>query len=245
MNASKLANTNVMVVGGAGFVGSNLVKRLLELGVNQVHVVDNLLSAEKINVPDHPAVRFSETSITDDALLASLQDEYDYVFHLATYHGNQSSIHDPLADHENNTLTTLKLYERLKHFKRLKKVVYSAAGCSIAEKTFDDAKATEETDIVSLHNNDSPYSMSKIFGEFYSVYYHKQHQLPTVRARFQNVYGPGKSWARAAGAARPPRCGATSRRPSSTRRSRGCPCRWRMAAWPRATSFSSRTWPTA
>ena len=110
MNASKLANTNVMVVGGAGFVGSNLVKRLLELGVNQVHVVDNLLSAEKINVPDHPAVRFSETSITDDALLASLQDEYDYVFHLATYHGNQSSIHDPLADHENNTLTTLKLY---------------------------------------------------------------------------------------------------------------------------------------
>ncbi|AUL13499.1 SDR family oxidoreductase [Bordetella bronchiseptica] len=192
MNASKLANTNVMVVGGAGFVGSNLVKRLLELGVNQVHVVDNLLSAEKINVPDHPAVRFSETSITDDALLASLQDEYDYVFHLATYHGNQSSIHDPLADHENNTLTTLKLYERLKHFKRLKKVVYSAAGCSIAEKTFDDAKATEETDIVSLHNNDSPYSMSKIFGEFYSVYYHKQHQLPTVRARFQNVYGPGE-----------------------------------------------------
>ena len=192
MNASKLANSNVLVVGGAGFVGSNLVKRLLELNVSLVHVVDNLLSAEKINVPDHPAVRFSAVSITDDALLASLKDEYDYVFHLSTYHGNQSSIHDPLADHENNTLTTLKLYERLKGFKRLKKVVYSAAGCSIAEKTFDDAKATEETDIVSLHNNDSPYSMSKIFGEFYSVYYHKQHQLPTVRARFQNVYGPGE-----------------------------------------------------
>ncbi|MEN5396097.1 NAD-dependent epimerase/dehydratase family protein [Achromobacter xylosoxidans] len=192
MNASKLANSNVLVVGGAGFVGSNLVKRLLELNVGLVHVVDNLLSAEKVNVPDHPAVRFSHASITDDALLASLKDEYDYVFHLSTYHGNQSSIHDPLADHENNTLTTLKLYERLKGFKRLKKVVYSAAGCSIAEKTFDDAKATEETDIVSLHNNDSPYSMSKIFGEFYSVYYHKQHQLPTVRARFQNVYGPGE-----------------------------------------------------
>lgn len=192
MNASKLANSNVLVVGGAGFVGSNLVKRLLELNVSLVHVVDNLLSAEKVNVPDHPAVRFSHASITDDALLASLKDEYDYVFHLSTYHGNQSSIHDPLADHENNTLTTLKLYERLKGFKRLKKVVYSAAGCSIAEKTFDDAKATEETDIVSLHNNDSPYSMSKIFGEFYSVYYHKQHQLPTVRARFQNVYGPGE-----------------------------------------------------
>jgi nucleoside-diphosphate-sugar epimerase len=68
--------------------------------------------------------------------------------------------------------------------------VYSGAGCALAEKTFGDAHATEESDLVSLHNNDSPYSMSKIFGEFYSVYYHKQHALPTVRARFQNVYGP-------------------------------------------------------
>ena len=184
------AGCNVLVTGGAGFVGSNLVRHLLGAGAARVHIVDNLLSAERNNVPDDPRVAFSETSITDDALLASLKDEYDYVFHLSTYHGNQSSIHDPLADHENNTLTTLKLYERLKGLKRLKKVVYSAAGCALAEKTFGEAHATEESDIVSLHNNDSPYSMSKIFGEFYSVYYHKQHALPTVRARFQNVYGP-------------------------------------------------------
>jgi UDP-glucose 4-epimerase len=142
-------------------------------------------------VPADARVRFSEASIADEKLLAGLADEYDYVFHLSTYHGNQSSIHDPLADHEHNTLTTLRLYERLKGFKRLKKVVYSAAGCSVAEKTFDTAQATEETDVVSLWM-DSPYSMSKVFGEFYSTYYFKQHALPTVRARFQNVYGPGE-----------------------------------------------------
>ena len=181
----------ILVTGGAGFVGSNLVRRLLDLNAAKVHVVDNLLSAERINVPDDPRVVFSEASITDDGLLASLQDEYDYVFHLCTYHGNQSSIHDPLADHENNTLTTLKLYERLKDFKRLQKIVYSSAGCSVAVKTFDTASATEETDIVAL-KQDSPYSMSKIFGEFYSVYYFNRHRLPTVRARFQNVYGPGE-----------------------------------------------------
>jgi nucleoside-diphosphate-sugar epimerase len=110
---------------------------------------------------------------------------------LATYHGNQSSIHDPIADHENNTLTTLKLYETIRKFSRLKKVVYSSAGCSVAEKTFADARATEETDLVAIWQ-DSPYSMSKIFGEFYSAYYFKQHGLPVVRARFQNVYGPGE-----------------------------------------------------
>lgn len=192
MNQSDFKDASILVTGGAGFVGSNLVRHVLAQGASHVHVVDNLLSAERVNVPEDPRVKFSETSITDDALLATLRDEYDYVFHLATYHGNQSSIHDPLADHANNTLTTLKLYERIKGFGRVKKVVYSAAGCALAEKTFGEAHATEESDLVSLHNNDSPYSMSKIFGEFYSVYYHKQHRLPTVRARFQNVYGLGE-----------------------------------------------------
>lgn len=181
----------MLVVGGAGFVGSNLVRTLLANHVSAVHVIDNLLSAERTNLPDDPRLTFTEASITDDATLAALEDRYDVVFHLATYHGNQSSIHDPLADHENNTLTTLKLYERLKQFRRLEKVVYSSAGCSVAEKTFGEASATEETDLVGLVQ-DSPYSMSKIFGEFYSMYYFRQHRLPAVRARFQNVYGPGE-----------------------------------------------------
>jgi nucleoside-diphosphate-sugar epimerase len=180
----------VLVTGGAGFVGSNLVDLLLGRNAAHVHIVDNLLSAVRDNIPQDSRIRFTEGSIADDTVLQALRDEYDYVFHLSTYHGNQSSIHDPLADHANNTLTTLKLYERIKGFRRLKKVVYSGAGCALAEKTFGTASATEESDVVSLHNNDSPYSMSKIFGEFYSVYYHKQHALPAVRARFQNVYGP-------------------------------------------------------
>ena len=116
-------NQNILVVGGAGFVGSNLVRMLLKSSPNKVVIVDNLLSAERSNVPPDPSVTLVEGSITDDRILASLKDDFDYVFHLATYHGNQSSIHDPLADHENNTLTTLKLLERIKGFKRIKKVV--------------------------------------------------------------------------------------------------------------------------
>jgi nucleoside-diphosphate-sugar epimerase len=182
----------ILVVGGAGFVGSNLVKALIGLSNPvQVVIVDNLLSAEKFNVPLDERVISIEGSITHDAILAQIDDRFDYIFHLATYHGNQSSIHDPLADHENNTLPTLKLMNHVKNYRNLKKVVYSSAGCSVAEKTFDLAKPTTEDAPLSLVQ-DSPYSISKVIGEFYSVYFHRQHALPTVRARFQNVYGPGE-----------------------------------------------------
>lgn len=181
--------STVLVTGGAGFVGSNLVLRLLADGAERVVIVDNLLSAVAENVPRDARVTFLRGSIADDAVLAQLDDTFDYIFHLSTYHGNQSSIHDPIADHDNNLLTTLKLCERVKGFRRLRTLVYAGAGCAVAEKTFDDPTPTSEDAPVSLRM-DSPYSISKIVGEFYMNYYHERHGLPTVRARFQNVYGP-------------------------------------------------------
>ena len=186
-------NKKIIVVGGAGFVGSNLVKMILNSNKeSKVVAIDNLMSAEKENLPlENPNLTFIQGSITDQNVLDQIKDDVNYIFHLATYHGNQSSIHDPLADHANNTYTTLRLMDWVKNFKNLKKLVYSSAGCSVAEKTFDEAKATTEQEFTNI-KHDSPYSISKIIGEFYSVYYFNQHQLPTVRARFQNVYGPGE-----------------------------------------------------
>ncbi len=189
---AQFENANILIVGGAGFVGSNLARYILQNSENvHVHIIDNLLSAERFNVPKDPRIEFTLGSISDDNIVNKLQDRYHYIFHLATYHGNQSSIFDPLADHDNNTITTLKLFERIKDFKNLKQVVYSSAGCAVAKKTFDDAIATIEEEFVNL-DMDSPYSISKIIGEFYSKYYFKQHGLKVVRTRFQNVYGPGE-----------------------------------------------------
>src|SRR5215475_10213019 len=137
MGSQTFCGAKILVVGGAGFVGSNLVRLLREQKPARVIIVDNLLSADISNVPEGDDVDFRLGSIADDAILADLPSDLDYVFHLACYHGNQSSIADPLADHANNTLTTLKLFERLKELPALRKVVYAAAGCAVAEKTFD------------------------------------------------------------------------------------------------------------
>jgi len=177
------------VVGGAGFVGSNLVLKLLDEDPQEIIVVDNLLSSEADNVPSSEKVSFVCGSINQEEILRNLPEDLDYAFHLACFHGNQSSIADPFADHENNTLTSLKIFERLSRLKNLSKVVYAAAGCAVAEKTYDDAKPTTEDAPVSLFH-DSPYSISKLIGEMYGNYFWSRFGLPIVKARFQNVYGP-------------------------------------------------------
>lgn len=183
-------NNKLLIVGGAGFVGSNLCHLILaEYDPKEIWIVDNLLSSEIANVAIDPRVRFVFGSITEDRILRQLPADLEFVFHLSCYHGNQSSIANPLADHNNNTLTSLKLFDALKDFRKLKKVVYAAAGCAVAEKTYDEATATPEDAPVSLFH-DSPYSISKLIGEMYGNYYFQSHGLPFVKARFQNVYGP-------------------------------------------------------
>lgn len=186
---STFRDKNILVVGGAGFVGSNLIHLLLEENPKKILIVDNLLSSDISNVPKDEKVEFIFSSITKDKVLRELPEDLDYVFHLACYHGNQSSISDPIADHENNTLTTLKLFERLKSIKTIKKVVYAAAACAVADKTYEKPAPTTEEQPVTLYH-DSPYSISKIIGELYGNYYFHRHQLPFVKARFSNVYGP-------------------------------------------------------
>lgn len=189
MTKADFSGKIILVVGGAGFVGSNLVHMLLDHDPARILIVDNLLSSDTANLPADPRAQFIFGSITDDRILNGLPDTLDYVFHLACFHGNQSSIADPMADHENNTLTSLKLFDRLSTMKNLKKVVYAAAACAVAEKTYDIAEATTEEQPVTLYH-DSPYSISKIIGELYGNYYWQRHGLPFVKARFSNVFGP-------------------------------------------------------
>ena len=81
-------DSKVLVIGGCGFVGSNLCLQLLDKNIKQITVVDNLLSSEIQNLPKSEKIKFILGSIADDKILYSLDKNYDYIFHLATYHGN-------------------------------------------------------------------------------------------------------------------------------------------------------------
>ena len=128
-------NNTIAIVGGAGFVGSNLCKLILKEHLpKKVIVIDNLLSSEESNIPSDERVEFLKGSIANDDILSKMDKAVDFIFHLSTFHRNQSSIEDPIRDHENNTITTLKLMDFMKNSTNLKKLVYSAAGCSAAKK---------------------------------------------------------------------------------------------------------------
>ena len=183
-------NSKVLITGGAGFVGSNLAHYLNDnYDLKELIIVDNLISAEMINVPRGENINFIYGSIADDMILGLLPEDINYVFHLSCYHGNQSSIANPIEDHKNNNLTSLKLFDKISTFNNLQKVVYAAAGCAVAEKKYGEVGATSEDAPVSLFH-DSPYSISKLVGEMYGNFYFQQKEFPFVKARFQNIYGP-------------------------------------------------------
>ena len=183
-------NSKILITGGVGFVGSNLAHYLLNnFQVKEIVIVDNLISSDLFNLSNDKRVNFLFGSITDDKILQKIPKDISYVFHLSCYHGNQSSIQNPLDDHANNTLTSLKLFELLSNFDHLEKVVYAAAGCAVAEKKYGEVGPTSEDATVSLFH-DSPYSISKLVGEMYGNFFFTHHKLPFVKARFQNIYGP-------------------------------------------------------
>ena len=178
-----------VVIGGAGFVGSWVVEEILKDPEARVTIVDNLLSSERWNVSKNARVNFIERSASEENTFQQITDQVNYVYQLACFHGNQNSIVQPIEDFENGLKTTLMTLEWIKTKHPLARMIYSSAGCAVAEKTWEEPKATTEINSTSLLQ-DSPYSISKIAGEMYSLVYHKLHGIDIVRVRFQNVFGP-------------------------------------------------------
>jgi len=174
---------NCLVTGGAGFIGSHLVERLLKERC-KVTVVDDLSEGKWENLPEHPNLIKHEGSILDN--MSKLVEGKDVIFHLAALPRVQRSIKYPKETHYVNVDGTLNLLLAAKE-RGVKKFVFSSSSSIYGEQ--DRLPFTEDM----KPNPISPYALHKLISEEYCQLFSKLWGLETVCLRYFSVYGPGMS----------------------------------------------------
>jgi len=172
-----------LVTGGAGFIGSNLVERLVDASV-QVKVLDNLSSGFLQNLePFQEHIDFKEGDVRDMATLQEIMADVEVVFHQAALVSVPQSIEDPIETAMVNDLGTLNVLEAARH-SGVRRVVF-ASSCAVYGD-LPPLPKREEMETKPL----SPYAASKLHGELYARLYGDLYGLETVCLRYFNVYGP-------------------------------------------------------
>ena len=170
----------ILVTGGAGFIGSNIAKHLLELGHAPV-VLDDLSSGYRQNLI--PGVRFVETDVRDGDAVAHAAKGCQVILHLAASVGNKRSLDHPLVDAAINILGTLNALESAR-LNGIDRVVFSSSAGIFGElKTLPIAENHPQ-------DPDSPYGVSKLAAEKMCLVYNKVYGMHNVCLRYFNVFGP-------------------------------------------------------
>jgi nucleoside-diphosphate-sugar epimerase len=178
-------NAKILVTGGAGAIGLNLIERLLRDGVGQVLVLDNLSSGYQNYLPSDERIIFHNSDIGNIDSYRSVMEEFkpNYVFHLAAHFANQNSVDHPFKDVQANIIGTMNLLEICKENKKLKKFVYTSSSC-----VYGNAAIMREDDYIYPH--ETPYAINKYTAELYVKYYASMYSIPSVSIRVFNTYGP-------------------------------------------------------
>ena len=172
-----------VVTGGAGFIGSCVVRALLAQGRGTVRVVDNFLTGYQRNIDDvRSQIQLIEADIRDyDAMAAAVEGAH-VVFHLAAIPSVPRSIESPLLSHEVNIGGTFNVF-RASAEAKVKRLVYAASSSA-----YGDTPTLPKVETMAPHPK-SPYAVQKLLGEYYANVFHSCFGLDTVALRFFNVYG--------------------------------------------------------
>ena len=171
---------NILVTGGAGFIGSHIVDALIEKG-HKVSVIDNLSSGSKDNL--NPKVIFYKRDITDDVSDIFEKVRPEVVFHLAAHIDLRESFKNPIFDANSNIIGSLNILENMRKFGS-EKIILSSTSATYG----DDVKIpTTESE---NENPNSPYGITKLTVEKYMQFYKKVYGIEFVSLRYANAYGP-------------------------------------------------------
>jgi UDP-glucose 4-epimerase len=177
--------TRAIVTGGAGFIGSHLVERLLAEGC-EVVVLDNLSTGRLKNlshVASDPRLSVEEVDVSDTRTIAPFFRGVDWVFHVAALADIVPSIQQPLVYHRSNVEGTVAVLEAARHA-GVKRFLYTASGSCYG---IPDVLPTSETAPIRPQY---PYALTKYVGEQYALHWASVYKLPVISLRLFNVYGP-------------------------------------------------------
>jgi len=181
MKAVQSNGKRVLVTGGAGFIGSNVVKSLVDAD-HSVVVLDDLSSGYRCNLDPFPQVEFIEGDVRDASVVMRAMKGVDVVFHLAASVGNQRSIDNPVLDSEINVIGTLHILETARQI-GVRKIVFSSSAGIFGELKHLPIKEDHPVE------PDSPYGSSKLAAEKMCLVYGKLYDLEVVCLRYFNIYG--------------------------------------------------------
>lgn len=176
---TQLKGKNILVTGGAGFIGFHLTKKLTELGAN-VTIYDNLSSGKIENVKDNPKAQFTQGDILDLKNLLALP-KFDVIYHLAAQVVVPYSMENPTEDFETNARGTLNVLEKARKDKA--RLLFASSAAVYGNPT--QLPTPEEYGFHPF----SCYGLSKVVGEQYAHIYTLQYGLDITILRFANVYG--------------------------------------------------------
>lgn len=172
----------ILVTGGAGFIGSNLVDALIDKN-HEVIIVDNFSTGQKENL--NPKAKLYELDIQDQKLEeVFVSEKPEVVFHLAAQIDVRKSVEDPIQDANTNILGSLNLLEKCKNH-NIKKIIFSSTGGAI----YGESEIVPSPEMAPQQPI-SPYGIGKLCIEKYLHYYHVVFGLNYVVLRYANVYGP-------------------------------------------------------
>jgi UDP-glucose 4-epimerase len=181
----QLDDAQVLVVGGAGFLGSHIVDQLTETSAARIVVVDNFVRGTRENLRQavaDPRVEVVEGSVTDVPLLRGLMEGTDFVFHLAAL-WLYECVHEPRSALEVNVVGTYNVVEAAADA-GVRKVVYSSSASVYGDAAF--TPMTEEHPFL----NRTMYGATKIAGEQFFRAFHEHRGLQYNGLRYMNIYGP-------------------------------------------------------
>jgi UDP-glucose 4-epimerase len=172
---------NCLVTGGAGFIGSNLVDKLIDLG-HSVICIDNESAECHEQFYWNPKANNYKYDICDYEKIAHLFNGIDYVFHIASDARIQPAILNPRKSIESNAVGTANVIE-LSRINKVKKFIYSSTSSAYGKKAILPNIETQASDPLT------PYSTAKVFGENLARVYYNLYGLETISLRYFNVYG--------------------------------------------------------